>query len=227
VPRTLNPTTYAVRRDAFLDVAERLIRTRGYEQTSIQDILDELDASKGAFYHYFDSKEALLEAVVERMTDAAMAVIAPIAADRGLPAAEKLQAVFATAGRWKTERSDLLLSVMRSWYAPDTDLVRLRVARAGAARITPLLAGIVRQGIVEGTFTPTSADHAAVILLALFNGSSDALGQLVLDRLDGRASFEEVEQFMAAQEEAMERILGLPAGSFVLVDTPTLHAWFE
>jgi hypothetical protein len=79
----------------------------------------------------------------------------------------------------------------------------------------------------DGTFTPTSADHAAVILLALFNGSSDALGQLVLDRQDGRASFEEVELFMAAQEEAMERILGLPAGSFVLVDTPTLHAWFE
>jgi len=224
--RTLNPTTYAVRREAFLDVAERLIRTKGYEQMSVQDVLDELDASKGAFYHYFGSKEALLEAVIERMTDTAMSVIVPIAADPDLPAAAKLQAVFATAGRWKTERSDLLLAVMRSWYSDRNDLVRLRVARAGAVRITPILAGIVRQGTAEGTFSPTSPDDAAVILMALFSGSSDAIGQLVLDRQDGSVTFAEVERFMAAYGEAIERILGLPTGSFILVDAPSLRVWF-
>ena len=224
--RTLNPTTYAVRREAFLDVAERLIRTRGYDQTSIQDILDELEASKGAFYHYFDSKEALLEAVVARMTDAAMEVIEPIAADPCLRAAAKLQAVFSTAGRWKAERSDLLLAFTRSWYAGDNDLVRLRVARAGAARITPLIASIVRQGAAEGVFSPTSPDHAAAILMALLNGSSDAIGRLILDRQDGRVAFEEAERFVAAYEEAIERILGLPAGTFELIDDHSVHVWF-
>jgi AcrR family transcriptional regulator len=227
MPRTLNPVAHAIRRDAFLDAAERLIRTTGYEQMTIQDVLDELDASKGAFYHYFDSKEALLEAVIERMVDAAMAVVDPVAADPGLPAAAKLQAVFSTAGRWKTERSDLLLGLMRSWYSAENDLVRLRVARAGAARITPILAGIVRQGKAEGAFSPTSPDHAAAILMAVFNGSNEAIGQLVLDRHDGFVSFEEVERFMAAHEEAIERILGLPPGSFVLIDTPSLHVWFD
>jgi AcrR family transcriptional regulator len=226
VSRTLNPTTYAVRREAFLDVAERLIRTRGYDQMSIQDILDELEASKGAFYHYFDSKEALLEAVIERMADAAMNVVEPIAADPGLGAAAKLQAVFATAGRWKTERSDLLMAFVRSWYADDNDLVRLRVARAGAARLTPLMAGIVRQGAAEGVFSPTSPDHAAAILVALLNGSGDTIGQLVLDRQAGRGAFEDAQRLVAAYEEAIERILGLPAGSFVLVDDHSLHVWF-
>ena len=61
--RTLNPTLHTVRRDAFLDVAQRLVQTKGYEAMSVQDVLDELEASKGAFYHYFDSKQALLEAV--------------------------------------------------------------------------------------------------------------------------------------------------------------------
>ncbi len=58
------------RREAILDVAERLIRTVGYERTSIQAIQDELGISRGAVYHYFGSKEDLLEAVVERMADA-------------------------------------------------------------------------------------------------------------------------------------------------------------
>jgi AcrR family transcriptional regulator len=226
MPRTLNPTVHAVRRDAFLDAAERLIRTRGYELMSVQDVLDEVGASKGAFYHYFASKEALLEAVVERMTDTAMAVVEPIAADPDLPAAEKLQALFSVAGRWKTQRSDLLLGMLRSWYAPENDLVRLRVARAGAARLTPLLAGIVRQGAAENAFDPSSADECAEILMALFTGSGDSIGRLVLDRQDGRISFEAAERHIAAYGEAIERILGLPAGSFVFVDAPSLHVWF-
>jgi AcrR family transcriptional regulator len=227
VPRTLDPTAYAVRRDAFLDVGEQLMRTRGWEQVTVQDILDAAGASRGAFYHYFDSREALLEAVIQRMTDAGIALIEPIVEDPRLLAPAKLQAVFSTAGRWKTERSDVLLALMRSWYSDENDLVRLRVARAGAARITPLLARIVRQGTAEGVFSPTSPDHAAVILVALLNGSSDGIGRLALDRQDGRVTFEEVERFMAAYEEAVERILGLAPGSFVLVDTPALHVWFD
>lgn len=226
MPRTLDPVAHAIRRDAFLDVAERLIQTKGYEQMTVQDVLEELGVSKGAFYHYFDSKEALLEAVIERMVDAAMPVIEPIVADPALPAAVKLQAVFAEAGRWKTERSDLLLALMRSWYSAENDLVRLRVARAGAARITPVLAGIVRQGAAEGAFSPTSPDHTAAILMALLNGSSDTIGRLVLGRQDELVSFEEVERFMAAYSEAVERILGLSAGSFVLIDDSSLHVWF-
>ena len=60
--RTVDTEAHAVRREAFVDVAQRLMQTKGYEQMSIQDVLDELDASRGAFYHYFDSKTALLEA---------------------------------------------------------------------------------------------------------------------------------------------------------------------
>src|SRR5215831_16667548 len=59
----------AVRRNEILDVAQRLVYTKGYEQMTIQDIVDDLQLSKGAFYHYFDSKQALLEALVQRLLD--------------------------------------------------------------------------------------------------------------------------------------------------------------
>jgi AcrR family transcriptional regulator len=226
MPRTLNPTTHAVRRDAFLDVAEHLVRTRGYDAMSIQDVLDALGASKGAFYHYFDSKEALLEAVIDRMTGAALAVVEPIVADPALPAAAKLQAVFSAAGAWKTERSELLLALLRSWYGTDNDLVRLRVARAGSARLTPLFARIIRQGAAEGTFDVAAPDDTAAILMALFNGSSDAIAGLVIDRLDGRIARDAAERRIAAFNQAIERLLGLPAGSFVLVDPHAMRVWF-
>ena len=45
-----------VRRNEILDVAERLLTTKGYEQMAIQDIVDELQIAKGTVYHYFDTK---------------------------------------------------------------------------------------------------------------------------------------------------------------------------
>ena len=46
--RTVNVAVHAVRREAFVEAAQRLMQTKGYEQMSIQDLLDELDASRGA-----------------------------------------------------------------------------------------------------------------------------------------------------------------------------------
>ncbi len=224
--RTLNRATHAVRRDEILDVAERLIGMRGYERVSIQDVQGELGVSRGAIYHYFGSKEAILEAVIARMTTAGMAVIEPIAADPDLPALAKLQAVFATAGRWKSERSDILLAVIRSWCSPGNDLVRVRTEAAAYAEFVPLMARIIRQGAAEGVMDPSSPDHAAMILTALFTGSSDAIYNLLLDRLDGHVTFEEVQRFIHAYEEAIERILGLRPGSFCLIDPQSLHVWF-
>ena len=101
--RTVNTAVHAVRREAFLDAAQGLIQAKGYEQMSIQDVLDELDASRGAFYHYFDSKAALLEAVIDRMAVAAMATVAPIVDDPKLPATEKLTRLFSGMARYKVE----------------------------------------------------------------------------------------------------------------------------
>src|SRR6266568_8209129 len=91
MPRTVNQAVHRVRRDAFLDVAQRLITTRGYEAMSIQDVLDELETSRGALYHYFDSKQALLDGVVDRFADGAMETIDPVLADPELPALTKLE----------------------------------------------------------------------------------------------------------------------------------------
>src|SRR2546421_10655971 len=115
MPRTVNATLHTVRREAFLDVAQRLVQTKGYEAMSIQDVLDELDASKGAFYHYFDSKQALLEAVVERFADVAIADLAPVLNDPKGPALRKLERFFAGIARRKAEQKKLMLAIIQTW----------------------------------------------------------------------------------------------------------------
>src|SRR2546428_10544389 len=108
--RTVNATRHMVRRDAFLDVAQRLVQAKGYEAMSIQDVLDELEASKGAFYHYFDSKQALLEAVVGRFADGGIAGLGPLLDDPNVPAVRQLETVFMGIAPRQAGQKDLGLA---------------------------------------------------------------------------------------------------------------------
>jgi AcrR family transcriptional regulator len=226
VPRTVNATLHTVRRVAFLDVAQRLVQTKGYEEMSVQDVLDELDASKGAFYHYFDSKPALLEAVVERFADGAMDALAPVLGDPDLPALRKLERIFAGIASWKAQRKELVLAITEVWNSDGNAIVREKLRRMTVSRLVPLLSVVVRQGIDERAFTAVSPDETAMVLVSLMQGFQEQAVNLFIARQSGTISFEVVQRSVASFTEAFERILGIPKGSLTLTDEPTLHFWF-
>ena len=223
--RTVNHSARAVRREAFVDAAQRLIATKGYEQMSIQDLLDDLNASRGAFYHYFDSKVALLEAVVERMVEVATSSVEPTLADERLSAVDKLAFLFAGIAQWKAERNDLIVEVMRVWSSDENAIVREKLRHATVARLTPVLTNIVRQGREEGSFTAHPADSAARVLVSLWLGANEAASQLFVARQANTVTFDEVERTLTAYADAFERILGIPAGSLAM-NQQTLREWF-
>ena len=224
--RTLDRAAHAVRRDAFIDSAQRLIEARGYEQMSIQDVLDDVGASRGAFYHYFDSKAALLDAVVGRMVEQATAAMSPLLADPDRSAEDKLSGLFAGLASWKGERRDFLLRLMEVWLSDDNALTREKFRRGVAMTMTPILATIVRQGVQDGSFHVTSPEHAARVLVALLLGANEHAGQLYVLRQAGEVPFELVEGALRAYPEAYERILGARQGSLWWVDESTLQEWF-
>ncbi len=224
--RTINPTLHTVRRDAFLDVAQRLIQTKGYEAMSIQDLLDQLEASKGAFYHYFDSKQALLEAVVERFADGAMASLAPVLADPELPALRKLERFFAGIASLKAEQKPLMLAIIEVWNSDGNAIVREKVRRLSEHIMIPLLAAVVKQGVDEGTLQVDSPDEMAKVLASLMLGFQQQATDMFMARQAGAITFEVVQRSVAAHTEAFERILGVPKGSVTLTDEPTLRFWF-
>ena len=226
--RTLDPVAHAVRREAFLDAGQRLIATKGYAQLSIQDVIDELSSSKGAFYHYFDSKAALLDGVVSRMVEAATEYLAPAVADPDRSAPEKLNAVLSGLATFKGERKDLILELVRVWLSDDNAVVREHVRRGAIATMTPLLATIIRQGVAEGSFITASPDHAARVFVSLMLGANEAATDLFIAYQDGAVTFEEVERSLEAYAEAFERILGTRPGSLAFANrSSVLREWFD
>jgi AcrR family transcriptional regulator len=222
MPRTVNVQDYEVRRD----VAQRLIQTKRYEQMSIQDVLDELETSRGALYHYFDSEQALLDGVVDRFADGAMSAVAPILADPHLPALRKLEKVLGGIASFKAERKQLVLAIMEVWNSDGNALVREKLRRLAARRLEPILAAVIRQGIDEGIVTSNSPGEMARVLMYLIQGYQELAGEHFLALQAGTISFEVVLRTYAAFTEAFERILGIPPGSLTLTGEPTLRYWF-
>ena len=226
--RTLDPAAHAIRRDTFLDAAQRLITVKGYEQMSVQDVLHEVGTSKGAFYHYFDSKAALLEGVIDRMVMLATAELQPLLDDPKLTAVEKFTGMFQGLASWKTQRRDLLLAVLETWLSDDNAIVREKFRRKVVATITPILTAIIRQGAHEGAFAVTSPEHAARVTVSLLLGANEHASALFLGNHAGEIPFEIVEGALNAYPEAIERILGAPAGSLRWwADDRLLHEWFK
>lgn len=224
--RTIDRKAHASRRDQFVDAAQALMTTKGYEQVSIQDVLAATGASKGAFYHYFGSKADLLEAIVDRMTAAVLADAEPLLDNRSIPAPQKLSRLFGGISSWKTQRKDLLLALLETWYSDENIVVREKFRRHVTKRMTLVLRRIIDQGNAEGTFHAASAAAAAEVFVALLLALNERAGHLFLASQAHETSLAEVEETFAGYVDALERILGISAGSLELVDPSVVREWF-
>jgi TetR/AcrR family transcriptional repressor of nem operon len=215
----------AVRRTEILDVAQRLVAAKGYERMGVQDILDELQISKGAFYHYFDSKLALLGAVIDRMQAAMREPVVSLVGDVELSAIEKLRGFFSTLFGWKTTQREFFLNLLRVWYSPENAVVRQHVHDNAVRRLAPLLQEIVEQGVSERALTITSTDETGRIALVVAIDLSDRVAAWLLAEESQRQPFNDIAHAVSLYSAAVERLLGAPSGTVEMFDRDLLAQW--
>lgn len=168
----------------ILDTAFRLFMEKGYERTSIQDIIDHLGGlSKGAIYHHFKSKEDILAAVVDRMTAESNHMLEEIRDRTDLTGKEKLKTIF------KESISRPVMDEMFMIVPNLHDNPRLlhSIFREAVELVAPqYILPIIRQGISDGSIqTDYPAELAELIILTaniwtnplIFNNSVDECSQ--------------------------------------------------
>ncbi|MBN1537424.1 MAG: TetR/AcrR family transcriptional regulator [Anaerolineales bacterium] len=229
--RNLNEEKYTERRNEILDAALKLVYTKGYEHMTIQNILDELHISKGAFYHYFDSKGDVLEAMVERMiVEQVTPLLKPIVDDAKLSALDKFHCFYQVAGQWKITQKTFMLELLQVWMSDENAIVRQKLMSSSIQSVAPMLTEIIHQGVSEGVFTSPYPDQTANIIIYIMEGLSEKLTELLIlaktDRAEGGVD-KEINIFIGALNDAIERVLGAPKASIKLIDPEMLKVWFE
>jgi TetR/AcrR family transcriptional regulator, transcriptional repressor for nem operon len=226
--RTVKPEEFALKRTEILDVAMRLVLIKGYEQMAIRDILDELQISSGAFHHYFDSREALLQAFIDRIQKESEKPLLPILHDPKLNAIEKLQGFFDTLDRIRIAHKAEVEKLSRVWYTDANALVRQKVSAAVVEQRAPLITEIVQQGVREGIFNTPYPKQAGEVILGLLQAMADTHAKLFLSVGTGPDSQQIVDEVVtthAAYMDAVERVLGAPSHSLYRAEVHLVKIW--
>ncbi len=210
--RSVNVQDYAEKRNAILDVAQRHIATKGYEQMTTQDILEDLQISRGAFYHYFESKQALLMGLVERVGEQAEQLVLPIVSAHEMSAQDKLVRFFAVLDQYKRANKDLVFAFLRVWYADENALFRQKLYLARIKRLALWLAQIIQQGVAEGVFTAPYPDQAARIVISLLEDLGYATAEVLLVEEGVPLDVSRITRIGMATADALERVLGMKPG---------------
>ncbi|RAZ84569.1 TetR/AcrR family transcriptional regulator [Mesorhizobium hawassense] len=204
-----------LRREELLDHAQALFLTHGYDRASLNDVIAAAGVSKGAFYHYFASKEALLEALAERFARQALAGVQKILDDPNLDPLGRLNALMATSRQAKIETAPEAWALFETLFRPENLVLFHRINLAASKSFSPVLVQIIRQGLDDGTFRTFDPEGVADIVMQFgtatydiiakaFAGGSDADMEIAIETLEKRVRLYEI---------ALDRILGLPDGS--------------
>lgn len=149
----------------ILNAAYRLFMEKGYENTSIQEIIDNLGGlSKGAVYHHFKSKEDILVAVIERMTAESNQMLAVIRDRSDLNGEEKLRTIF-KASLNRSVQDEIFTVAPNMHNNPKLLFCLLQDTMQEA--VPNYILPIIRQGIVDGSIeTDYPEELAELIILA-------------------------------------------------------------
>lgn len=210
-------------RDRIVDAAQRLFFSRGYESTSIAEIIKAVDIAKGTFYHHFGSKVELLDEIVVRFTREVLAAVEPIVDDPELTAVEKLRAFFVRGFAWKIADAKRFYGLLRAIYADDNILFRLKVTERTISIVSPFLATMVRQGVQEGAFDTPIPDRAGELALRLSTALSQKSAALFLELLKNPSAADRIDALSRDIEYAMERLIGAPSGTITILDRDDLY----
>jgi AcrR family transcriptional regulator len=211
----------AVRRAELLDCAQGLFLTRGYEQTTVNDVIAATGLSKGAFYHHFRAKEDLLEAIADRFAREATGFIGGLQSDRSLDALQRLNLLLSLGREWKREHIAELRAMFATLLDPQNVVLYQRILDAVFKVLAPELARIITAGQAEGVFGPGHAALAAEVLLGLANGRR-ALVVAALEKAetDIDAGMAMIEARVRAEEAIADRVLGLKDRGVDLMGPP-------
>lgn len=216
-----------MRKDAIMRTAEELFFEKGYAQTSIQDILSALNISKGGFYHYFDSKGALLEEISRQRSLLDIERIRAELYSGKFTPVQKLNLLLGALHIFNREDPEYIALVLRVSYM-DGDVQfreQMRVFMMDCLR--PMVDDVLREGMADESFFIRNPGQTGRLLMMLGYDVNDELCRILSRNVDNPECVIAIIDLLDAYREAVETIIGANFGSVLLFDVEHLMVTFR
>ena len=195
------------RKNEILDVAERLFGTKGFDNTSTSDILNEVGIARGTLYYHFKSKEDILDAMIDRMTGRLVEKAAALLAKKEIPVLKRLTMMMTALN----VNGSLGQEIMEQVHKPQNALMHQKMQERLLAGVNPLVTALIREGIAQGICKTEYPAEVAEMTLLYSNPAFDTLAE---------HGNEERERKINAFIYNLERLLGMERGSMEAVILP-------
>jgi AcrR family transcriptional regulator len=152
-----------VRKSEILDTAEMLFITKGYNQTTIIDILDKIGIAKGTFYYYFKSKEEVMDAVIVRIVDADVAAAKEIAERTDISALNKIYQMLMAQ---RPKKGGSKEQMIEQFHQTDNAQMHQKSLVQSILHLAPVFTEVIKQGISENVFKTDYPQETMEFLIA-------------------------------------------------------------
>ncbi|MDE6593547.1 MAG: TetR/AcrR family transcriptional regulator [Oscillospiraceae bacterium] len=181
------------RKQELLKIAYRMFISKGYEETSIDEIIAEAHIAKGTYYYHFSSKEELLEEVISMMISEEVRRAREVLA-APLPVPQKLVGVI-VALRPVGDESNIADALNQK----ENIIMHEKISRRVVEEAVPLLGEVVSEGIEQGMFTCDHIPERVRMILIMSQHLFDS----------GNFTQGDIEVFI----DMVEKTLGAPQGT--------------
>jgi AcrR family transcriptional regulator len=199
-----------VRKAEFIEAAIGLFLQKGFDKTSINDIIAKVGVTKGSFYYYFESKEALLDEIVNQVTGALIGETRARMEDDRVPLDQRLlQADLALVEYRKSESRNIKNFNEILINTNNAKLIH-KAGRILKEGMLPVFVKFISQGKEQGIFNPPDVSETAEVVLMLHQTFHKKVSHYFNQCCDTPPNREDIRKSTVFYQTTVGNILGAP-----------------
>lgn len=205
-----------VRKREFIETAIEIFKTKGYEKASINDILKQMNVTKGSFYYYFESKEALLNEIVNKLVQGIQTIVKNLAERNDLSAVAKLEHIFYATNQYRRENQSSYFQLYELQKRDENAIITRKFMQRALSLNIGYIQNIIDQGIKEGFFETSNSGETAELYIRLTSLCKEKVTNIITDAafsLDSKLHHEKIKEIITFYQEILERMLGTKKGT--------------
>lgn len=197
------------KRDVILDAAEELMCEKADKDISVEMIAKKAGIGKGSIYYYFESKDDIVNAVIERSYTLAIKEYFNDICGSSNPLT-KVKALFRSV--IKQEFNDKRKNIIVYFHVQDNPVLHMKMMMTAVKTISPILTKLLEEGVENGSIRTDYPEESSEMIIAMLT--------FLLDKAFFPSDNEGIFRKLKLYAGVLETCLQAEKGSFDFLFTP-------